>query len=435
MSLQENIQQTLLLGGRRVSFGNNDPAQYSGKQFEYFADPTKMFREKMLEYANDFFLGLLERLDKGGVWEEQYLRLAEVVRPSAAGTNEFDDKKIAMFRDPALTYVMPGTKLQAAGSTWLAVNPMNISGGEGVTIFRRCNTVWNHLDFYGNVVSEPIAFEPDWANASSPDAQTEHRVSTGYYKITAQWNDFTRQINDNSRVILGSKAYQVTGYGDFDQEFTGDYDTVRIVKFAVRVLTKNEETDDMENHVAGGKTFRWEISVDGPDLLDMGETAVLAPVSRRNGETVSSRLENPVSYVFSSSDPAVLTVQSDGTVTAVSTGTAAVTVSLAQNPAISTSLEISVESGFTGVRFVKKPPVSVGAYQSFEAEAAAFVNGKRRADTISWALSGAEAGSYNYTADGNRVAVSCFGYSETPLTVTASSGGQEASESVILEGF
>lgn len=435
MSLQDNIQQSLLYGGVRVSFGNNDPGQYSGKQHEYFSDPTKMFRAKMLEYANDYFLGLLERLDRGGEWEEQYLRLAEVVRPSAAGTNEFDDKKIVMFRDPSITYLVPGTKLQAAGSTWLAVNPMNISGGDSVSIFRRCNTVWNHLDFYGNVVSEPIAFEPDWANASSPDAQTEHRVSTGYYKITAQWNDFTRQINDNSRVILGSKAYQVTGYGDFDQEFTGDYDSIRIVKFAVRVLTKNEETDDMENHVAGGKTFRWEIGVDGPSVLGLGERTFLTVSSRRNGEAVSASSENPVSYIFSSSDESVLRVTSGGLVTAVSTGWATVTVRLAQNPAISALAEISVEGTFTGIRFLKKPPVSVGAYRSFDVEAYYFENGRISGISPGWSLSGAEAGSYGYTAAGNVLTVNSYGYSETPLTVTASCNGDSASESVILEGF
>lgn len=191
----------------------------------------------------------------------------------------------------------------------------------------------------------------------------------------------------------------------------------------------------MENHVAGGKTFRWEISVDGPALLDMGGTAVLAPVSRRNGETVSSTAENPVSYVYSSSDPAVLSVQSDGTVTAISTGAATVTVSLAQNPAISTSLEISVESGFTGVRFLRKPPVSVGAYRSFDVEAYYFENGRISGISPVWSLSGAEAGSYGYTAEGNVLTVNSFGYSEAPLTVTASCGGYSASETVILEGF
>lgn len=434
MSLEQNIQQSLLLGGRRVSFANNDPAQYSGKQFEYFADPTKMFRAKMLEYANDFFLGLLERLDKGGVWEEQYLRLAEVVRPSAAGTNEFDDKKIAMFQDPSITYLVPGTKLQAAGSTWLAVNPMNISGGEGVTIFRRCNTVWNHLDFYGNVVSEPIAFEPDWANASSPDAQTEHRVSTGYYKITAQWNDFTRQINDNSRVILGSKAYQVTGYGDFDQEFTGDYDTVRIVKFAVRVLTKNDETDDMENHVAGGKTFRWEIELNAPPSISMGEIVALEVTSRRNGEILNDSMKD-IYYTFDSSDPEVLRVTSGGFLFPVSAGNARITATLAQNPSISGSVSVTVESGFTGVRFTKKPPVSIGPYRTFEAKAVYCENGAAQSDPVTWELSGAEAGSYNYRADGNLLTVNSYGYSETPLTITARHGDFSATETVVLEGF
>lgn len=431
--------------GRLVkSYPDRQPTQYADKQFEYYADPTHLFKEKMLEYASDYIEALLQNWDNGGAWETVYIRMADVVRPSAAIQRHFDEYKMILPRDPSINYLQPGTKLQAMGSYWIVVNPVNISGGDGAGIVRRCNTVWNHLDWYGNVVSEPIVVENDRANASSPDAQTDQRIATGYYNVICQYNDFTRQINDNTRLILGSKAYQVTGYGDFDQEFTGDYDTRRLLYFSIRVLTQNDAADDMENHVAGGKAFSMTATASAQSNIAIGATRYVKVRTFRNGVQVDPyNSEHPFSYTYTSSNPLVASVTTGtGQVRGISAGTATITATMVQNPSVTASVTVTVQALMTCVYFTTPVPSSLDAYQSVEI-VATYVNGQGAVvnpNMFEWEFSGAEEGSYGVVLSGNRhntATITCYRYSETPLNVTVntSPGDYKASAEIQLNGF
>ena len=439
------IAQQAAMNGRLVkTYPERQPGQYKDKQFEYYADPTHQFKEKMLEYASDFFEALIQTWDGGGEWETVYIRMADVVRPSAAIQLHFDEYKMILPRDPSVNYFQPGTKIQAMGSYWIVVNPMNISGGDGAAIARRCNTVWNHLDWYGNVVSEPIIVENARANASAPDSQTDQRIATGYYNVICQYNDFTRQVNDNTRIILGSKAYQVTGYGDFDQEFTGDYNTLRLLYFTIRVQTQNDATDDMVNHVAGGLNFNMEATIVGQDRLIVGATRFASVRTVKDGETIDpDEEEHPVSYTYASDNPAVATVTTGtGAIYGVSAGTANITASMVQNPNITATMTVTVDAQMECVYFTDGGDASLDAYQT-KVLSARYVNAQGQIalpSSYEWTFSGAEEGSYSVTVSGNRnyrATVVCYGYSETPLTVTVTAmpSGKSATAVIELNGF
>lgn len=446
MSNLEKIAKQAALNGRLVkSYGERQPAQYKDKQFEYYADPTHLFKEKMLEYASDFFEALIQNWDKNGEWESVYIRMADVVRPSAAIQRHFDEYKMILPRDPSLNYLQPGTKIQAMGSYWIVVNPVNISGGDGAGIVRKCNTVWNHLDWYGNVVSEPIIVENDRSNASSPDAQTDQRIATGYYNVICQYNDFTRQINDNTRLILGSKAYQVTGYGDFNQEFTGDYSTVRLLNFSIRVLTQNDATDDMENHVAGGLNFSMEAAIAAQDRITVGSTSFARVKTIRFGAVADpADGKHPISYTFESDNPTVAQVATGtGLITGLSAGTANITATMVQNPSITAMMSVTVGAQTEGVYFAKGADISLDAFQTQVMEAR-YINQNGQIEYpengFEWTFTGAEQGSYSVSIDGtgnSQATIACFGYSETPLTVTVTAmpSGKSASAVIALNGF
>lgn len=439
------IAQQAAMNGRLVkTYPERQPGQYKDKQFEYYADPTHQFKEKMLEYASDFFEALIETWDGGGEWETVYIRMADVVRPSAAIQRHFDEYKMILPRDPSVNYFQPGTKIQAMGSYWIVVNPMNISGGDGAAIARRCNTVWNHLDWYGNVDSEPIIVENARANASAPDSQTDQRIATGYYNVICQYNDFTRQVNDNTRIILGSKAYQVTGYGDFDQEFTGDYNTLRLLYFTIRVQTQNDATDDMVNHVAGGLNFNMEATIVGQDRLIVGATRFASVRTVKDGETIDPADDkHPVSYTYFSDNPAVATVTTGtGAIYGVSAGTANITAAMVQNPNITATMTVTVDAQMECVYFTDGGDASLDAYQT-KVLSARYVNAQGQIalpSSYEWMFSGAEEGSYSVTVSGNRnyrATVVCYGYSETPLTVTVTAmpSGKSAIAVIELNGF
>lgn len=441
---EKDVRQAQLHIGAIIPVAGNLPGQYADKQHEYFQTATSLFRYQYLQYASDFVEADMQFWPEGAKeaqWQTVKLRFAEVVRPTAAIQRDFDDYKQIIPQDPRIQYIRQGTKIRAMGSVWLVTNPANISGGEGMAIVRRCNAVWNHLDYYGNIVSEPIIKENVRANASSPDVQIDQQVSNGYYNVICQYNDFTRQANDNTRIVLGdegnpfenAKAYRITGFGNFTREFTEDASSVRMLSFTIRVQTKNNDTDNLVNCVADGKTFRWDMRVAGPDSVGAGETAQFYVSSMRNGTAVESTEENPISYVWSVSDPNVASIDQNGVLTAIRAGSVTVTATLAQNTQKSASMELTVNGSGNGIRFFGSVPPYLGPLDNFELQAAVYENGAEIRAEVEWTLSGADESAYSYTANGNRISVTCFGYSETPLTITAEALDYTESVSVGLE--
>lgn len=446
--LLKRARNIVLNGVLRTSYGTRQPTQYDDRGYEYFADATQLHREQMLQYASDFFPGaMVQNWDRGGAWENVPLRMANVIKPTAAINRALDEYKMVIPEDPTINYLRPGTKIECMGSTWLVVNPDNISGGEGVAIARQCKAVWNHLDYYGNVVSEPIILDLDifgHANASAPDTQTTQNIATGYYNVTCQYNEFTRQINDNTRLILGSKAYQVTGYGDFVQEFTSDQNSVRLVSFAVRVLTSADDSDDMEKRVAGGKAFSWEGYISGPEEwgAEYGN-AYYSLETTRNGEKIAPTTEYPYHYVWSVDDESVAEIAPIGNdrarLTTLRTGIVEITAALYQNPEIVFKKTVTVDAPKDCIRFVKSAPAApIEPYQSVELTVYDYdvSGGVDVVAPITFTASGAAEGSYRMTkVNENTVCVTCIRYSQTPLIVTAEYDGKTASVQIELEDF
>lgn len=446
MSVQDNIKISLLSGGGYAAGPQkNTPPQYKDRQRQYLGEVTELFNAEYAKYASDYMVGTLEYFDPAGsiVQKDVTFRFANVVRPTAAIQRYFDDYKAVLFDQLSMDYVQPGAKLTTNGSVWLSYNPDNISSVAPNSIFRRCNAVWNHLDYYGNVVSEPIIVEPERANASTPDSQNSQMISRGYYNVVCQYNDFTRQIDDNTRLVLGTKSYEVTGYGDFSMEFTGDYNSVRLLKFTIRVETKNMDTDDMKNHVAGGKVFTWDCYIDGPEVLYAGHgTTLYKVITKRNGVTIESSTAHPFQYNFEIDDPEIAQISVTGNdsvlITPLQAGTIGLTATLKQNPDVIYDMEIEAKAAQESVCFVNSvPPTALKPFQKVKLEAWKY-NSNGTVDTgavINYTASGAQEGSYSMTASNNKATVTCYGYSETPLTITAEYQGETDSVTIKLEGY
>ena len=216
------------------------------------------FVHKYAKYATDYFDADVQGLDPNDPdgWETVQIRMADISTVSAATLRRQDDYKIILFADESIDYVRLGTKIRTMGSMWLVVNPQNISSAVGCAIIQRCRTVWNWLDWYGRMQSEPLCVEKGELLSNDSDMQEYALITKGYVNVVCQRNEATKNLATNSRIILGSGAYKITGFGDFTQEFTGDYDSVRLLEFAARYEPPNLEIDDMERHIAGGNGRR-----------------------------------------------------------------------------------------------------------------------------------------------------------------------------------
>lgn len=439
MPISDNITNGLIVSGRLKTAIRNAPAQYAGRQRQYLGDPSTEFVHQYAKYATDFFAARVQGLnpDAPYEWETTMIRMADIAPETASTLRKQDDYKNIIFADESIEYVPEGTKIEAMGSIWLVTNPQNISNAIGGGVIQRCRSTWNHLDWYGNLLKEPICVEKAILTANESDMQEYALITKGYVNITCQRNEETKKLNTNSRIILGSAAYHITGFGDYAQEFTGDYDSVRLLEFTARYDPPNEEIDDMENHVAGGKTFSWEIRITGNTVIKTGAASLLAAQSIRMGKTVETSCERAIGYLWKSSNPDVLEVGLDGSIFGISEGESVVTCTLVQNREIQQSVRVTVvpAEGENEVAFLGNIPKSICAYESLTLEAAYFEGGEQRLDRVSYSLSGAERMSYSFEVFENRLTVNCWGDSKTPLEITATVGDYSTSVKLGLEGL
>lgn len=436
--LKKRLGNAAILAGQMTRKGTNAPSEYGGKREAYYAAETSAFRSRIAKYASDVYRARVQGLnpDDFFAWCVRDIRMADIVNPSASIQKQMDNVKNIMFTDGGIEYLPRGAKIEAAGNTWLVTNPQNISSVGASGIVERCRAVWNFLDWYGNVCSEPLVVNDDMIRANAQDPQEITLVTKGYLNVKCQYNEATRQLDTNSRMILGSGAYHVTGYSDFMQEFTGDYDSVRMLEFTLRYEDPIYEIDDMERHVAGGKNFRWAIDVSGNSSMKAGARQALMVQSVRNGERVESSYEHPIYYHFSSSDESVATVDQKGVVTAKMAGSCEITVWVEQNPDLQSVFRLFVaESESAEVAFLSCIPDFLNAYDSVTLEAAYFENGEKSEAMLEWELGGAEEGSWSYLVDGNRVTIDCWSASVTPLMVKARYGDHSATADIKLRGI
>lgn len=437
MSIQKSIKNSLLTMNGLVAFSTNQPSQYADKQRQYFSPETKSFIQSQAKYASDYMEAEVQGIDPQNpyAWQTRCLRMSDVVKPSAAILRKTDNYKLVLFADRDIEYLLPGSKIKTMGNVWLVTNPFNISGADGAGIVQRCNAVWNYLDWYGNVISEPIVVENDVAYANDSDAQEGNLIAKGYFNVLAQYNDVTTQIDTNTRMILGTAAYRVTGYSDFVTEFTGDYNTVRILGFSIRYEEPNPEIDDMENHVASGKTFSWEVQISGSAVIPEGITEQFVATSSRNNEDVQSTEEHPISYIWSSSNTDVATVDETGLVTAVAPGEAVIYATLEQNQNYRAAFEVSVADVEDSVEWTSNVPATISAYEDYEISAAFFEGGIETDEPLEWSFTGASKNSYKAIANDKTATIYCFGYSKKPLVVTVTHGELSATATIRMEGI
>lgn len=437
------IKNAMLTGSSSVSLRQYVPKQYKDRQKQYFNSETRLFNEYYAKYSTDYIEAQIQGLNPENPFDYTtvHVRFSDIVRSSSAISYEFDNYKVIDIAEREYTYVRIGAKIIAMGSTWLAINPDNMGNPLGKTIIQRCDSVWHYLDYYGNVCSEPLCFDRRLAKANDTDAQRATMITKGYFDCYVQYNKASKQLFTNSRIILGSSAYHITGYSDFIQEFTDDYDSINLLGFNVRYEEPNDAVDDMENHVANGKTFAWNIVLQGESALKIGDTQQITAKSVRtaeeNTEEVKDTAEHPVFYHWESSDEDVCTVDYFGNVEAVSEGECTITATLAQNTNISSSFPILVTEvdETPHLAFDQTVQSTLTAYKSMFVSATYYEGGVETSEIVQWSFSGADPRSYSTEINGNIVKISCWGGSVAPLKVTATYGEEEISAEIYMEGI
>lgn len=417
----------------------NTPPQYSSRKTQYMADRTFKFDNARAYLATDYVEAYVQGIsgDYFYVWKATHIRLSDVSKNSQATLTgrKSDDRKIVLFPDESIDYVPIGAKIKTMGSTWIVINPENLSSAKTTCMVARCNASFNSYDEYGNVVTEPIVVESYQMDGNDNKSASQMVLMNGYFKVICQLNPNTAKLHENSRIILGTKAYHITGLTDFMQEFSGDRESCHYLTFDVRVEEPTELDDVTKDFVAGGKEYTFGVAIHGNHELAVGNSTQLTAVYTVNGE--ASSLEQ--SWVWESSDPSKATVDDNGVVTAIAEGEYLIKATLIENThltGIFNLVNTAVET--ESISFTTIIPLTISQFDMVTLGAAVFLGGKATDKPVQWSFSNADIDSYatEVADDGKSAVVTCLKPSETPLVITISQDGVEPkSVSIELEGY
>lgn len=436
--MQSAIKNGLAAASVPVRVTRNADGVYTGRQTPYFAMPQNRIAAIYGQYATNCYDAQLQGYDPEDFYKYWPVKIrCEDVSREATGTNLSDDVKgMVVYYPEGVNYVPIGAHVEFANSTWIVSNPANISSILTESIIRRCNTVYRRLDYYGNVLECPFNISKTMPRGAQDDYTKIMILADHYFTCTMQINDVSTGIHENTRMILGDAAYSVRGLNNFMQEFTGELDSTHIMYFQIQREEKLSVYDDMERKIADGLAFSWDISLTGNVALRTGQAETITPMSVRNGVTVTGDAQNPISYLWASSDTSILEIDAEGVVTAVGEGNAIITCALEQNPSIHESMTITVEGATASyVAFCGALPASVAEQESVVLEAAYYENGEETDEPVNFGFSGPVDGNYSVEVDGNKVTIYCWERSNKPLVVTAEHNGEIATHTLRLEAW
>ena len=438
--ISATIKNGLAVGGIHPPISRNADGVYTGRQRPYFSMPQNRMAYLYGQYADNCYAAQMQGYNPEDFYTYYPVKIrCEDVSREATGTNLSDDVKgMVVYYPEGVNYVPIGAHVEFAKNTWLVTNPANVSAILTEAIIRRCNAVYRRLDWYGNVLECPFNIPKVTPRGAQDDYTKNMILADHYFQCAMQLNEVSAAITENTRLILGDSAYSVRGLDNFTQEFTGDFDNVHIIYFQIQREEKVSVYDDMERKIADGLAFSWDINITVGVSMREGQSQTAAAYSVRDGVSVENTSENPISYIWSTSDPTVFTVDADGTVTAVGEGSAVLTCTLEQNPDITETVEITVSAAEGAyVAFNGAVPDSLTEQESAVISASFYEDGSETEELVSFRFSGPAADKYTADVDEstNTVTITCWERSDIPLTVTASAGGQSATHEISLEAW
>lgn len=436
-SSEKYINGVILQNGGAPNMNTNTPLQYADKQTQYMAKRSRQFATTQAKWSSDYVSARVQGIDKNNFYKYfgTNVRLSDM-HTSPTVSQQTDDTKQVLFDEPKIDYFPIGAKIETMGSTWICTNPSNLSSTLTTAVIRRCNVSYNLYDYYGNIITEPIILDKVTMLGNNNTTPQNLVMMDGYFNVICQLNDNTKQLGLNQRIILGDKAYFITGFTNFIQEFSGDYDSTHILYFTVR-QEEPTQLDDVPNRIANGLEQKFESKIIGSKELKIGENIDLQALFIKNADIIDSTEEKPIDWKWQSSDDSVLTINNNGQAVGMSVGIAQITAVMAQNNAIKAVVELVVKDNIKEpyIAFNGVIPDKIEQYDTAVLSATYYENGVPTNKNIQWSFSGANKRSYIATINGNTVEIYGVLSDNDALIVTASYEDKTISTNIALLGY
>lgn len=453
-AFEKQVSDIALFAGTRLSPAYNPakPNPYRFRRKTYFEHSTNSFVWENAKYASNYYAAQVQGCIPGDfdAVRGANIRTMDIVEQST-GTQMPNEWQCVFFQDPRIKGLYTGAKLWYAGNVWLCTAPKSVASDSANAVIRRCNAIWNFIDYYGNVITEPFVWNKLNANATSNEYLDYNSIAHDYQRCCMQLNDKTRHIRHNQRVVLGNGVYQVSGIVDFISDFgetmeeNGEFkqrqkSESHIMYFDLYKTEPLAGVDDMENEVADALKFGWKIGISADASLQVGKTVNLDAYSLRSDAEsedvlVESTDEHPISYSYHSLDESILTVDSEGNVTAVAAGSTYITVTLDQNDSIvGNFLFFVTEAATNWLTLTPELPDSLRMYESATAEVRYTVNGTETTEGITLTATGPDDYCYSATLEDGVININAYYPSDKPLVITITAGVYSLTKTIRLNG-
>lgn len=435
--IKKFANDALLLNGARQyrRQPTNGEKHHKGLKNQYLADVTRANVYEVGELASNVYDTKSQGIDVNDFYKYVPIRIRVVkAAQSTTGETMLDDwQKIQIIAPSNIDTILQGAYMEFEDNVWIVYKPKNVAPIIGNAVIRRCNTVINKLDYYGNIVSIPMSFARSSTQGNAPVITENNILAQNYISCICQLNEYTKDFTENTRLILGKAAYSIRGINDFTREYTYDQDSVHFMTFTVQRQEPLEQ-DSIELQCADYYSLKWELILTANVSMNVGNTQNISVTAKRNGDTVQSTAEHPLTYIYHSSDETIATVNYSGEITAIADGAVEITVSLAENPNIKQTLALTVTSTSESyVAFTSTTVDVLHEYDSVDISAAYYENGEATSEAVTFEFSGAPKSAYSAEQIGfNTYRITAYATSNIPLEITIRSGGKSEKTAIKL---
>lgn len=421
-----------MLNGTLPPVGSRQTRYQEGLQTQYLADPTKVHAQTVGPLASNVYEAMMQGVSNTGNfydWRKVLIRVSPAASAATGETMPDDWMKVHIIKPVEIDTIPVGAYLTFAGSTWIVYKGKNMGSVLGDGILRRCNSVVNTLDYYGNIVPVPISYAKMGTLGNASHATENSIVAKNYISCVCQLNPVSAQFRENTRLILGNAAYAMRGLNDFTREFTDDFGSVHMLTFTIERCEPLPQ-DRIDLQCADYDSFRWEAQIFGQPTMSPLEKQTLEIMTWRNGEEADpTDPDHPFSYTFKSTG-SIRINSATGEVTALRAGTGTVTATLVQNPNIKATLTITVSQTPLGLQFANSVPATL---REFEMTTLTAYDAQYPESPLVWEFSGPPEEAYKAEfVDGQTYDLTCYAASEAPLTITIKRGGERKSVEIRL---
>ena len=299
-------------------------------------DYTILFQQTLYEQfynSSNWYTIEEETPFASGNYENLDVRINPVTISMDAGQRKIlDDTKTLLFQDISHPTEL-GKFYRFNDNYWITTNIDKTKTLATTAVVKRCNNVLRWQDLEGAVYESPCSLDfllklnRDYSTAGSSIV-----IPAGKLECLTQFNSKTNKILPNQRFLFGNKdnwiAYRIEGggLGNFDNASTENNMSVGILRLTLEADYLNTETDDVVNGIANYVKNSYVLTLDQSIISgNYGQTIQLHSVITLNGNTVTR------SFVWSSDDENVATVDSTGLVTFLNEGTTTISCKLLNN--------------------------------------------------------------------------------------------------------